>query len=246
MAGYRKTIRSSQKEAFRGLGKLGDEGARLSAYVPVGTYYQPQIEEAFKNMGTITGEIGQYTDPALSAAKTAAVDFLGGQDFGAGLKDYTSQIMDYVNKEVLPAATFNRMGRGSALSNALSRALSQTTGSILDTASDLASQKMGIAAQIAQFLPQQALEEQQAQIGGYGDLASGLAGYEGQRQGLASQNQMIANAIRQQEFANKQNALATLLGFGPVQSGFGSFLSGLGDVVGGVASGLGAYAGAMA
>lgn len=239
MAGYRKAIRSSQKGAFRTLEDMGDTGAGLAAYAPVTPQYRPDIEQAYSNFGTLTNQIGQYTDPAMSAARQTQMDFLGGQDFGAGMDSYTKQIMDYVNQQVLPAATFNRMGRGSGLSNAMSSALSKSMGDITNTAAGLASQRMGIAGQMAQYIPQQQLLEQQARAGGLAGLAEGYRGYGGELNNLSMQNQLIANQIRQQEYQNRLNALSPMLGFGPVQSGAGAFLSGLGNVLGGAAGAMG-------
>jgi hypothetical protein len=239
MAGYRKAIRSSQKGAFRSLSDMGDTGAGLSSWQNISPEYRPNIEQAYKGLGDVVSGIGNYSDPTMAAARQTATDFLSGQDFGAGLDSYTKQMMDYVNKEVLPAATFSRMGRGSALSNALSRSLSESTGNIVNQGATLAGQRMGIAADMAQFLPQMALQEQQAKASGLGSLAEGYRGYSGELTNLNAQNQLYANQIRQQEYQNKLNALSQMLGFGPIQSGAGAFLSGLGNFVGGAAGALG-------
>lgn len=239
MAGYRKTIRKSQKSAFGALGNLSETGGNLTPWQTVTPQYQPQVEKAYGQLGTLSGQMGQYTDPTMSAARQTATDFLGGQDFGAGLDSYTKQMMDYVNKNVLPAATFSRMGRGSGLSNALSKSLSESTGNIVNQGAGLASQRMGIASQMAQYLPQQRLAEQQARAGTLGSLAEGYRGYGGELNNLGMQNQLYANQIQQQEYQNRLNALGQITGFGPVQSGFGAAMSGIGNVLGGVTGALG-------
>lgn len=231
--GYRKSLRKESKKAFGAMGKLGETGAGLSPWQQTQAEYRPQIESSYQQLGQVAGGMGSYEDPAMAQARATQQSFLGGQDFGAGLDSYTRQMMDYANKEVLPQATFGRIGRGSGMQNVAGRALGTQLGNILGQGANLASQRMGIAGQMSQFIPQQQLMEQQARAGTLGQLAEGQRGYAGEMQNLGAMNQQMANAIRNQEFQNKVGAYGNITGQGPINSGFGATMAGIGDLLGG-------------
>lgn len=206
--GIRRDIKKTNRAIGRELLDMGRKGPNIK---DVNVPYTEQFMAE-------RGNIGDYTDPSMSAARQAQMDILQGGNFADSMKGYTADFMDYVNKEVLPAATFRQGLRGSGYQNIAARALSQSMPQLLQQAGGLAQQAQQNQYGMAQFLPQQQLAEQGAR-----------QDYLGKIMGMETQTGLANQAMRNQAFANRVAALSGGQ-MDPGKGFFGSLAEGIGGM----------------